>query len=64
MKSCEYIKGRLGLVGYSDKDVFDGYSTITLDGRKYLLDGVAEEILKNSDNIKYRVITSCTPLRG
>lgn len=59
MKNCEYIKGKLELVGYNDRDVFEGYPIIKIDGIKYVSDKVAEEMLKNSDNIKYRVITNC-----
>ena len=59
MKSCEHIKGKLGLVGYSDKDVFAGYPLIKLEGRNYISDKESEKILRDVDNIKYRVITTC-----
>ena len=64
MKSCEYIKGKLGLVAYSNKDVFNGYPTVILDGRRYMLDTEYEKMLKDSDKIKYRVITQCKKAEG
>lgn len=63
MKSCDYIKGKLGLVDYSDKDVFAGYPIITLEGINYITDKVEQQIKKDSENIKYRVITHCIPSR-
>ena len=38
MKTTEYVKAQLGLVGYSDKDVFKGYNIYVLDGVSYLSD--------------------------
>lgn len=64
MKSCEFIKGTLGLSEYSDKDVFDGYAVLCLDGRNYVTDKTSESIYRNSDNIKYRVISNCIPSKG
>lgn len=63
MKSCEYIKGKLGLTEYSDKDVFAGYPIITLEGINYITEKTEQQIKDNADEIKYRVITNCIPSR-
>lgn len=56
MKSCEYIKGRLGLSEYRDNEVFKGYKIITLEDRGYISDNDEKDIYNNAEKIRIRVI--------
>ena len=59
MKSCEYIKGRIGLTQYRDSDVFAGYKIIKLDNRNYVSDSDEKNIYNNIGKIRTRVIKNC-----
>lgn len=61
MKSCEYIKGRLGLSQYRDDDVFKGIKVIRLENRSYISDADEKEVYKNIMEIRIRVIKNCQP---
>ena len=59
MKTTEYIKAQLGLISYSDKDVFKGYNIYNFDGVSYLSKQEQKKIFDNAEKIRVRVLTRC-----
>lgn len=61
MKSCEFVKGKLGLSQYEDEEVFAGYRMTKLEDRHYISDSDEKLIYENIQNIRLRVIRNCKP---
>lgn len=64
MKSCDYVKGRLGLSKYRNDDVFKGYKIFNLENRPYISDEDEKKIYNNIENIRIRVIETCKPIEN